>query len=117
VKTLDEFVRRWPRELRISFEFRHPSWFTDDVYEILRRRGASFCLAERDEMTTPEILTADFVYLRLRKSSYSHAALRKLADRIKRLAQYRDVFAFFRQDGDQGPLYAQEISRKLRVKL
>jgi uncharacterized protein YecE (DUF72 family) len=64
-------------------------------------------------MSTPDILTADFVYMRLRKSSYPPAALGTLAERISEWAQLRDVFAFFRQDGDAGPFYAQEIFRTL----
>lgn len=115
VKLLDNFLRGWSRDLRVSFEFRHPSWFTGEVYDTLRRHRAALCLADRDEMTTPEILTASFVYLRLRKSAYSRAALLRVVKRIEEYAQYGDVFAFFRQTGDRGPFYAQEISRKLQV--
>lgn len=114
-KRLDEFLREWPRELRVSFEFRHASWFADDIYAILRRYGAALCLAERDEMSTPEILTAGFTYLRLRRSAYSAAALRQLEQRIQRYGERGDVFAFFRQDGDAGPLYAQEIARRAQA--
>jgi len=69
LRGVGELVRR----LRVSFEFRNASWFTDDVYAILRRHGAALCLAERDEMATPEIRTAGFAYLRLRKSSHPPA--------------------------------------------
>jgi uncharacterized protein YecE (DUF72 family) len=114
-KLLDDFLRNWPRELRISFEFRNASWFVDNIYAILRRHGAALCLAERDDMSTPEILTADFTYLRLRKFTYSVARLRELAKRIERYGARGDVFAFFRQDGDAGPVYAQEIVRRLQA--
>ncbi len=111
---LDSFLRQWPRELRASFEFRDPSWFSDAVYEILRRHGTALCLAEREEAATPEVLTADFVYLRLRKMAYSSAELQEVAKRIERYARGREVFAFFRQTGDKGPAYAQEITRRLQ---
>ncbi len=114
-KLLDEFLDNWPRGVRVSFEFRHPSWFADDVYAILRRHEAALCLAERDEIITPEILTAKFTYLRLRKSRYPAAALRTVTRRIQRYGERGDVFAFFRQDGDAGPLYAQEIARRLHA--
>ncbi len=114
-KTLDDFLNRWPRELRVSFEFRNASWFTDEVYAILRRHGAALCLAERDEMATPEIRTAGFAYLRLRKSSYPPAALQKIAVRTKRHARSGDVFAFFRQTADKGPSYAQAAARELHA--
>ncbi len=113
-EVLDAFLRGWSRELRVSFEFRHSSWFDDEVYEVLRRHGAALCLAERDGMTTPDILTAGFVYLRLRKSAYSRAALEGIARRIERYAEQGDVFAFFRQTGDEGPVYAETVMRRLR---
>jgi uncharacterized protein YecE (DUF72 family) len=113
--TLDDFLRRWPRELRVSFEFRNPTWFTDEIYGILRRRGAALCLAERDESATPEVLTAGFAYLRLRKSTYSAASLARLARRISDYAKSGDVFAFFRQSGEDGPFYARRMLRKFRA--
>ncbi len=116
-RVLDEFLCRWPRELRVSFEFRNPSWFTDEVYEILRRHETALCLAERDEMTTPEVRTANLVYMRLRKSSYSSAALQSIAERIRRYVRTGDVFAFFRQDGDDGPRYAQRVLRRLEKRV
>ncbi len=112
---LDDFLRHWPREPRVSFEFRNPSWFTGDVYSVLRRHGAALCLAERDEGATPEVVTAGFTYLRLRKSTYTAPELRRVAGRIKRYAEYGDVFAFFRQNGETGPFYAQKLAQKLRV--
>src|SRR5579883_2881361 len=99
---LDDFLRQWPRELRVSFEFRHPSWFTEDVYSVLRRHGAALCLAEREEETTPEVVTAGFAYLRLRKSTYGAPELRRLAERIERYAASGDVFSFFRRHGPAG---------------
>ena len=60
---LEDFLRNWPRGLRVSFEFRHPSWFTDATYEILRHHRAGLCLAERDEMASPGVLTHhSFIY-------------------------------------------------------
>ncbi len=115
LKTLDDFLRGWPHELRTAFEFRNASWLTDEVYGVLRRHGAALCLAERDEMATPEIRTAGFAYLRLRKSSYTPAALQAVAAQIGRQARDGDVFAFFRQTGDKGPLYAQAVARKLHA--
>lgn len=115
LKTLDDFLRGWPHELRTAFEFRNASWFTDEVYGILQRYGAAMCLTERDEMATPDIRTAGFAYLRLRKSSYSPAALQGVAAQIGRQARDGDVFAFFRQTGAERPLYAQAVARKLRA--
>lgn len=54
-------------ELRVSFEFRNLSWFTDEVYAILCRHEAVLCLAEWDEMAAAKTRTAGFAYLRLCK--------------------------------------------------
>ncbi len=115
-EALEIFLQRWQRELRVSFEFRNPSWFTAEVYESLRRHGAALCLAERDELSTPEVFTSGFAYLRLRKSAYSVDALRKIAERCGAYTQRGDVFAFFRQDGDGGPFYAERVARILAAK-
>jgi uncharacterized protein YecE (DUF72 family) len=64
-------------------------------------------------MATPGVLTAPFVYLRLRKSHYTTGALRELRERIQRYPQGGDVFAFFRQDNVEGPLCARELLRIL----
>lgn len=110
---LDEFLSGWPRDLRVSFEFRHSSWFRDEVYEILRRHRAALSLTEADEISTPEILTAEFVYLRLRKSQYSASALEKLRTRVETYSEGKDVFAFFRQHDVKGPLYARGLARRI----
>lgn len=110
---LSDFLREWPRSLRVSFEFRNPSWFNERVYNILRHYGAALCLAERDEAQTPEVFTADFAYLRLRKSRYPAAALRGIVARIGRYSRRGDVFAFFRQDEPEAPFHAQQVLEML----
>jgi hypothetical protein len=55
------------------------------------------------------------MYLRLGKSTDAAPELRKVAERIQRYAEYGDIFAFFRQNSETGPLYAQKPARKLRV--
>ncbi len=61
--------------LRLAFEFRHASWFTDATFAILERHGAALCVAESDELQTPAKRTAPFTCYRLRKSEYSEAEL------------------------------------------
>lgn len=114
IPALEGFLSRWPRELRVSFEFRDPSWFTDSVFELLRRFEAALCFAERDDMQTPAISTATFTHLRLRKSRYSPSAVRQLAYRIEGYAADGDVYAFFRQRDEQGPIYAERLYAHLQ---
>src|SRR5690349_10873340 len=50
---LKDFLPCVPRGVRVAFEFRHPSWLTDETYEILRSHGAALCVAETEERNTP----------------------------------------------------------------
>ena len=68
--------------MRCAFEFRHLSWFTDDVYAALRKANAALCQAESEKLETPEVETADFAYFRLRKESYSPKEREALAERV-----------------------------------
>src|SRR5581483_768762 len=67
---LAKFVRLLPKTLRSAFEFRNATWFDESTYQILREFNIGLCLAENENLETPHVLTADFVYLRLRKPDY-----------------------------------------------
>jgi uncharacterized protein YecE (DUF72 family) len=96
---LKNFVRLLPREDRFAFEFRNESWFAEDVFSILRDHNAALCLAESEERETPEVITADFVYFRLRKPEYSGSELDAIAEKTRR---YREkglnVYALFKHE-------------------
>jgi uncharacterized protein YecE (DUF72 family) len=108
---LDEYLAGLPSGLRYAFEFRHASWLNDTVYEILGKRNVALCLAESEKLDVPKVITADFVYSRLRKAEYSKDALQVIEEQTKQqLAEGRDVFAFFKHEEDpQGALYAEEL--------
>jgi uncharacterized protein YecE (DUF72 family) len=95
---LQEFLAGLPPTLRAAFEFRHASWFTDEVYDLLRNSGAALCQAESEKLETPHIRTADFAYLRLRKDRYSPALRRKLVDRVSEVMNRGDVFVYFKHE-------------------
>lgn len=98
LERLEEFLRQRPRAARFALAFDHPSWFTDEVYEVLRKHKTALCLEESDEGATPEVLTADFLYIRLRRSDYSDAELAAWRRRLEAWrAQGTDVYAFFKQ--------------------
>ncbi len=96
VPLLADFLAGIPRHVRVAFEFRDTSWFTDDVFGVLRDRDAALCLAESEEIQTPQIQTADFFYLRLRKDKYSARSLRERIQRVGDLSQQGEVFAYFK---------------------
>ena len=103
-----------PVGVRAAFEFRHESWFSEDVYAALREAGAALCVAEDEKLTTPEVVTADFCYLRLRKKKYPRKAV---AERLRRLAGSGDVFVYFRhEEAPTGALRAEALLRLVRKK-
>jgi uncharacterized protein YecE (DUF72 family) len=100
-----------PDGLRAVFEFRHESWFGDDVYEVLGSKNAALCIADNESGTTPEIATADFGYFRLRDEGYQTTDLRKWAETVKRLGTtWRDTFVYFKhEESGIGPAFAKEF--------
>lgn len=100
---LAAFLELLPRDTRFSFEFRDASWFTEEVYDLLRAHNASLCVAEAENLVVPDVTTADFAYYRLRKPPYDDLAIRRLRRRADRLvAEGRDVFVLFKHEEDPG---------------
>jgi uncharacterized protein YecE (DUF72 family) len=98
--------------LRIAFEFRNQSWFVEDTYTILREHNAALCIAESDDLLTPEIHTAaDFTCYRLRRAGgYSALELDAFAKRFRVLADTREVYLYFKhEDEPTGALNAAEF--------
>ena len=98
---------------RIAFEFRNESWFVDDTYDILRHHNAALCVAESDDLATPDIHTADFACYRLRCNGfYSRPTLKKFAERFTALAKTTDVYAYFKhEEAPTGALNARTMLR------
>jgi uncharacterized protein YecE (DUF72 family) len=103
---LSTFLSRIPKSHRYVFEFRNETWYTSEVYEILRKHNAAFCIYELAHHITPMEVTADFVYVRLHgpgekyQGNYSLRDISKWAKRGKEWAQEgKDVYVYF--DNDQ----------------
>ncbi len=84
----------------IAFEFRHESWFTDEIYTILRQNNAALCIAESDDLLTPEVHTAaDCTCYRLRRAGgYTALELDAFAKRFTAFAEQRDVYVYFKHE-------------------
>jgi uncharacterized protein YecE (DUF72 family) len=95
---------------RAAVEFRHPSWFDDEVFGLLRDHRAGLCVADaEDDLEVPFVATADWGYLRLRRPDYDDAALTAWAARMKAQA-WRDCFVFFKhEDAGKGPQMAVRL--------
>src|SRR6185437_940495 len=70
-KLLEEFLPALPGAVQAAFEFRNPSWFTDEIFNLLKSNNRALCVAETEERVTPDVVTADFSYYRYRKPSYT----------------------------------------------
>jgi len=107
---LDDFLSHLPSGTRTTIEFRHPSWFVDEVYDRLRRARVALCQAESEDLETPDVTTADFHYFRLRKDQYSPSARGQIKRKVKQAARSGDVFAYFKhEDTPDGALYAEAL--------
>ena len=68
---LEEFLKILPRGVPSAFEFRHVSWFSDEIFDLLKKYNRALCVAETEERVTPDVVTADFCYYRYRKPTYT----------------------------------------------
>src|SRR5690606_11104429 len=97
---------------RAELEFRHVSWFDDEVFELLRAREAALCIADADgELEVPFVPTADWGYLRLRRPDYDGPALQSWVVRIQDSGRdWSEAFVFFKhEDEGRGPALAQDF--------
>lgn len=111
---LGDFLATLPRDIRCAFEFRHTSWLQEGVYRLLEKYRIALCLAESEKLTIPEVVTADFVYSRLRMPEYAVEDRKEIAGRVEQLlGQGRDVYVFFKhEETPAGALYAEELLKK-----
>jgi uncharacterized protein YecE (DUF72 family) len=112
---LNDFIAKLPRTWRAAMEFRHESWFADDVLEALRARNIALVAVDEDEGGSPLVPTASWGYLRLRRTGYDAAALEAWAGRIRE-QPWEEAYAFLKHDEEgseaNGPRWAEELQRK-----
>jgi len=111
---LAAFLETLPPDFSYAFEFRHASWLVDPVYRLLEKHRVALCLAESEKLVVPEVVTAQFVYSRLRLPEYSEEDLREIGDRAEQLMQQGlDVYLFFKhEETPAGALYAEQLLRR-----
>ncbi len=111
LERLEAFLSLRPRAARFAVHFQHPSWFCEEVYALLRRHQTASALLETDQTSPPELLTADFIYLRLQRSAYSEAELKLWKKKLDTWrAAGHDVYVYFKPaEAAQGPAYAERL--------
>jgi uncharacterized protein YecE (DUF72 family) len=112
---LSDYIALLPDDLRYAFEFRHESWLAEPVYHALRRRGISLCVAESEKMEIPEVITAEFVYYRLRKPDYTAEDVDGFAARASHLlSSGKDLYVMFKhEESPEGALNAERLLKRI----
>ena len=113
VDRLRDFVAILPDDIRFTFEFRHQEWLDDEVFETLRTRNMAFCTADAEGRPTEVVSTADWGYLRLRRSDYGEAEQADWATRISEQS-WKAVYVMFKhEDAAGGPNMAEDFLVRL----
>jgi uncharacterized protein YecE (DUF72 family) len=110
VPRLKAFLRLIPKKAQAAFEFRHASWFDEDVYDCLRAKGCALCIADApDQPRAPLIGTADFGYVRLRRERYSKKSLGEWIEKLRSLG-WKTAYVFFKhEEAGAGPKLASRF--------
>ena len=110
VPLLRDFLALLPPQRRASFEFRHQSWFDEEVFALLHKNNAALCIADAEnDLQVPFVSTADWGCLRLRRPDYDVRELKKWVKLVQE-QQWRDAFVFFKhEEVGKGPLMAKRF--------
>ena len=101
---------------RLAFEFRHESWFGDEVFAALKSHETALCVAESDELQTPDVATTPFRCYRLRRSDYSETEVAAIAAKLAAHTLSGEVFAYFKhEDEPTGALHAAAVLRRIQA--
>ncbi len=111
---LEDFLALRPPTFAFAFEVRHPSWYTDETYSVLRQHKTALCLSETEKQTPPDVLTAGFTYARLRLENYTPKQITAWKKRFDAwLDQGVDVYTYFKhEDAGKAPAYARQLLGK-----
>lgn len=117
---LTDALAHIPDDVRVTFEFRNPEWLDDEVQNALRAKRVALCLAESDDaaasddLNAPLVSTADWGYLRLRRSDYADADLEAWAKRIA-AQNWKEVFVFIKHEEAAAPQTAMKLKKMLEA--
>jgi len=95
------FLDTLPLDRRFTIEFRHESWFGDDVFDVLRARDIALCITEQADFASPVVATASWGYARLHKLDYDEAHLTTWAQQVAAMP-WNDAYVFFKHDEGAG---------------
>ena len=110
VERLTDFLTLLPRDRRFTIEFRHESWFDEDVFAVLRDHDIALCVSESEEFTGVTVATASWGYLRLHRQDYDDDMLAEWRSRVAGQS-WTDAYVFFKHDyiDGSGPLAVERF--------
>ncbi|WP_243372390.1 DUF72 domain-containing protein [Geotalea sp. SG265] len=115
---LADFLSLLPPRSRMAFEFRHASWFVNEVFDLLHKHQAALCIAEEEgDLQVPFVATAGWGYLRLRRPGYGHQELKACINRLQE-QNWKDIFVFFKHEEEgKGPQLARQFLELARERM
>lgn len=99
-----EFIENLNMDYDHVFEFRHPSWFVDDIYELMQKRKIALCITDLNGKLSPEVITSHFTYIRLHgpktayQGSYGPSKLKLWKKKIENWGSDKSVYCYFDND-------------------
>jgi len=101
--------------MRAAFEFRHESWFDEEIFEILKARNVALCIADTEKLETPKVATANYGYLRLRREDYKEIDIERWAKFLREQeSKWCDAFVYFKhEEAGIGPKLARQMMELL----
>jgi uncharacterized protein YecE (DUF72 family) len=111
----DAFLDTFPPRVRAAFEFRHDSWFDEEVYARLHARNLALCVADSEKLSAPIEITADYAYFRLRDEGYTPEHIVRWAGVIQeKTSACGDVFVYFKHEEEgKGPEFGRLLMQHL----
>ncbi|MGH7936246.1 MAG: DUF72 domain-containing protein, partial [Chthoniobacterales bacterium] len=100
---------------RAAFEFRHASWLDDEIFELLKSHNFALCIADTEKLSTPQIATADYGYLRLRREDYTSDDVARWSESVRQESEnWSEAFIYFKhEEAGIGPKLAREMMDSL----
>ncbi|HEV2805642.1 MAG TPA: DUF72 domain-containing protein [Chthoniobacterales bacterium] len=115
---LAAFLEEVPAGLRAAFEFRHASWFDEEVFAVLNARNIALCINDSADLSAPVVATADYGYLRLRREDYTDGDMERWAATIRENEKvWPDVFVYLKhEESGMGPRLAKQLMELLSAR-
>jgi uncharacterized protein YecE (DUF72 family) len=107
---LREFTETLPDDTRAAFEFRHTSWFDQEIFDLLRARNLALCIADSEALSAPVEITANYAYFRLRDEGYQQPDIERWAGIIGGLTLLEHAYVYFKhEEQGLGPAFAKRL--------